>query len=128
MKNETMKQINNTITHIIEKAQTEYNELANFMTKQTGAYVFDNAYECSAKTDINYYFQESGGFAEYMEYRLTHRNITNFSYVLERLIEFWKGDILDSIYVAHLNSETLDTHSWNDLNDLVRYVIFDEII
>ena len=127
MKNETMKQINNTITHIIEKAQREYNELANFMSNQIGSYVFANAYECSAKTDINYYFQE-GGFADYMECRLNHENITNFSYILERLIEFWKGDILDSIYVAHLNSDTLYTNSWNDLNDLVRYVIFDEII
>ena len=127
MKNETMEQINNTITHIIEKAKMEYNELANFMSNQTGAYVFEHAYECSAKTDINFYFQE-GGFADYMECKLTHENINNFPYILERLIEFWKGPILNRIYVAHLNSDTLYTNSWNDLNDLVRYVIFDEII
>ena len=127
MKNETMEQINNTITHIIEKAKMEYNELANFMSNQTGAYVFEHAYECSAKTDINYYFQE-GGFTDYMEHKLTHENIINLSYILECLIKFLESDILDKIYEAHLNSDTLYTNSWNDLNDLVRYVIFNEII
>ena len=63
MKNETMEQINNTITNIIEKAQREYNELVHFMADQTGAYVFEHAYECSAKTDINYFFQ-GGGFTD----------------------------------------------------------------
>ena len=127
MKNETMEQINNTITNIIEKAKMEYNELANFMSNQTGAYVFEHAYECSAKTDINYYFQE-GGFTDYMEHKLTHENIINLSYILECLIKVLERDILDKIYEAHLNSDTLYTISWSDLNDLVRYVIFNEII
>lgn len=126
MKNETMEQINNTITNIIEKAQREYNDLAHFMSDQTGAYVFEHAYECSAKTDINFYFQE-GGFFDYMENKLSHKNI-NLSSILERLKEFLKGDILDSIYEAYFHSSSLSTDSWNDLNDLVRYVIFDEII
>ena len=127
MKNETMEQINNTITHIIEKAQREYNDLVHFMSDQTGAYVFEHAYECSAKTDINFYFQE-GGFTDYMEHKLTHKNIINLSYILECLIKFLESDILDKIYEAHLNSDTLYTNSWDDLNDLVRYVIFNEII
>lgn len=127
MKNETMKQINNTITNIIEKAQMEYNDIVHFMSDQTGAYVFEHAYECSAKTDINFYFQE-GGFFDYMENKLSHKNIINLSYILECLIKFLKSDILDKIYEAHLNSDTLYTNSWNDLNDLVRYVIFNEII
>ena len=126
MKNETIEQINNTITNIIEKAQREYNDLVHFMSDQTGAYVFVHAYECSAKTDINFYFQE-GGFTDYMEHKLTHENI-NLSSILERLKEFLKGDILDSIYEAYFHSSSLSTDSWNDLNDLVRYVIFDEII
>ena len=127
MKNETMEQINNTITNIIEKAQREYNDLVHFMSDQTGAYVFEHAYECSAKTDVNYYFQE-GGFTDYMEHKLTHKNIINLSYILECLIKILESDILDKIYEAHLNSDTLYTNSWNDLNDLVRYVIFNEII
>ena len=126
MKNETMEQINNTITNIIEKAQREYDDLVHFMSDQTGAYVFEHAYECSAKTDINFYFQE-GGFADYMECKLTHENI-NLSSILERLKEFLKGDILDSIYEAYFHSSSLSTDSWNDLNDLIRYVIFYEII
>ena len=127
MKNETMKQINNTISNIIKKAQREYNDLTHFMSDQTGAYVFEHAYECFAKTDINFYFQE-GGFTDYMEHKLTHENIINLSYILECLIKFLESDILDKIYEAHLNSDTLYTNSWNDLNDLVRYVIFNEII
>ena len=31
MKNETMEQINNTITQIVEKEKREYNEFSNFM-------------------------------------------------------------------------------------------------
>ena len=126
MKNETMEQINNTITNIIEKAQGEYNELTNFMSNQTGAYVFEHAYECSAKTDINFYFQE-GGFSEFMDNKLSHNNI-NLSSILERLQEFLKENILDSLYEAYFHSSTLSTDSWNDLNDLIRYVIFYEII
>ena len=32
MKNETMEQINNTITQIVEKEKREYNEFSNFMS------------------------------------------------------------------------------------------------
>ena len=127
MKNETMEQINNTITQIVEKEKREYNEFSNFMSNQKGSYVFVHAYECSSKTDINFYFQE-GGFTDYMEHKLTHENIINLSYILECLIKFLERDILDKIYEAHLNSDTLYTNSWDDLNDLVRYVIFNEII
>ena len=109
MKNETMKQINNTITNIIEKAQREYNEFSNFMSNQKGSYVFVHAYECSSKTDINFYFQE-GGFSEFMDNKLSHKNI-NLSSILERLQEFLKGDILDSIYEAYFPSSSLSTDS-----------------
>ncbi len=126
MKNETMEQINNTITQIVEKEKREYNEFSNFMSNQKGSYVFVHAYECSSKTDINFYFQE-GGFSEFMDNKLSHKNI-NLSSILECLIKFLESDILDKIYEAHLNSDTLYTNSWNDLNDLVRYVIFNEII
>ena len=126
MKNETMKQINNTITQIVEKEKREYNEFSNFMSNQKGSYVFVHAYECSSKTDINFYFQE-GGFSEFMDNKLSHKNI-NLSSTLERLQEFLKENILDSLYEAYFHSSTLSTDSWNDLNDLIRYVIFYEII
>ena len=126
MKNETMEQINNTITQIVEKEKREYNEFSNFMSNQKGSYVFVHAYECSAKTDINFYFQE-GGFSEFMDNKLSHKNI-NLSSILERLQEFLKENILDSLYEAYFHSSTLSTDSWNDLNDLIRYVIFYEII
>lgn len=126
MKNETMEQINNTITQIVEKEKREYNEFSNFMSNQKGSYVFVHAYECSSKTDINFYFQE-GGFSEFMDNKLSHKNI-NLSSTLERLQEFLKENILDSLYEAYFHSSTLSTDSWNDLNDLIRYVIFYEII
>lgn len=126
MKNETMEQINNTITQIVEKEKKEYNEFFNFMSNQKGSYVFVHAYECSSKTDINFYFQE-GGFSEFMDNKLSHKNI-NLSSILERLQEFLKENILDSLYEAYFHSSTLSTDSWNDLNDLIRYVIFYEII
>ena len=126
MKNETMEQINNTITQIVEKEKREYNEFYNFMSNQKGSYVFVHAYECSSKTDINFYFQE-GGFSEFMDNKLSHKNI-NLSSILERLQEFLKENILDSLYEAYFHSSTLSTDSWNDLNDLIRYVIFYEII
>lgn len=126
MKNETMEQINNTITQIVEKEKREYNEFFNFMSNQKGSYVFVHAYECSSKTDINFYFQE-GGFSEFMDNKLSHKNI-NLSSILERLQEFLKENILDSLYEAYFHSSTLSTDSWNDLNDLIRYVIFYEII
>lgn len=126
MKNETMEQINNTITQIVEKEKREYNEFFNFMSNQKGSYVFVHAYECSSKTDINFYFQE-GGFSEFMDNKLSHNNI-NLSSILERLQEFLKENILDSLYEAYFHSSTLSTDSWNDLNDLIRYVIFYEII
>ena len=126
MKNETMEQINDTITQIVEKAKREYNEFSNFMSNQKGSYVFVHAYECSSKTDINFYFQE-GGFSEFMDNKLSHKNI-NLSSILERLQEFLKENILDSLYEAYFHSSTLSTDSWNDLNDLIRYVIFYEII
>ena len=96
------------------------------MSNQKGSYVFVHAYECSSKTDINFYFQE-GGFSEFMDNKLSHKNI-NLSSILERLQEFLKENILDSLYEAYFHSSTLSTDSWNDLNDLIRYVIFDEII
>ena len=126
MKNEIMQKIDNTITQIVEKEKREYNEFFNFMSNQKGSYVFVHAYECSSKTDINFYFQE-GGFSEFMDNKLSHKNI-NLSSILERLQEFLKENILDSLYEAYFHSSTLSTDSWNDLNDLVRYVIFDEII
>ena len=126
MKNEIMQKIDNTITQIVEKEKREYNEFSNFMSNQKGSYVFVHAYECSSKTDINFYFQE-GGFSEFMDNKLSHKNIT-LSSILERLQEFLKENILDSLYEAYFHSSTLSTDSWNDLNDLVRYVIFDEII
>ena len=126
MKDETMEQINNTINQIVEKEKREYNEFSNFMSNQKGSYVFVHAYECSSKTDINFYFQE-GGFSEFMDNKLSHKNI-NLSSILERLQEFLKENILDSLYEAYFHSSTLSTDSWNDLNDLIRYVIFYEII
>ena len=88
MKNETMEQINNTITQIVEKAQREYNEFSNFMSNQKGSYVFVHAYECSSKTDINFYFQE-GGFSEFMDNKLSHNNInlsSSMPTILRRII------------------------------------------
>ena len=126
MKNEIMQKIDNTITQIVEKEKREYNEFSNFMSNQKGSYVFVHAYECSSKTDINFYFQE-GGFSEFMDNKLSHKNI-NLSSTLERLQEFLKENILDSLYEAYFHSSTLSTDSWNDLNDLIRYVIFYEII
>lgn len=126
MKNEIMQKIDNTITQIVEKEKREYNEFSNFMSNQKGSYVFVHAYECSSKTDINFYFQE-GGFSEFMDNKLSHKNI-NLSSILERLQEFLKENILDSLYEAYFHSSTLSTDSWNDLNDLIRYVIFYEII
>ena len=97
MKNETMEQINNTITQIVEKEKREYNEFSNFMSNQKGSYVFVHAYECSSKTDINFYFQE-GGFSEFMDNKLSHKNINLSSIPL-----FLAIYCIDFTYLAFLS-------------------------
>ena len=120
-------EISAIVEKITNKVEQEYNSFKDFMSTQTGLYVFNHSSQCSSKIDLYRYFYNCE-FSYYIENRITKETDTGLKWTLEKLKEFLEKNILDLLYNSYMQSEHIDLNSLNNLNDLIRYVIFDEII
>lgn len=117
------------IDELIEKCKQnvvkEYDEFKADMLKSDTAQVFDNAYKISSYTDLLYYFENDGFTCEiqnYFEYTSHDEEDIN------KLEEFSNKHILYELYENHFKYESLYLVTWEDIDTLVEYVIFDNIM
>ena len=117
------------IDELIEKCKNnvvkEYDEFKSDMLESDTRQVFDNAYKISSYTDLLYYFENDGFTAEIQNYfEYTSDNIED----IDRLEEFSNKHILFELYENHFKYEALYLVTWEDIDTLVEYVIFDNIM
>lgn len=118
----TKNQIDTLIEKIINKVVKEYDIFKKDMLLKTSEFIFDNAYKISSYTDLLYYF-ENDGFAgvieDYFEYSSSNKDD------IQKLEIFSNKDILSTLYESHFHYESLYFNLWEDINILIRSVIFD---
>lgn len=118
----TKTQIDTLIDKIINKVIKEYNIFKKDMLLKTSEFIFNNAYKISSYTDLLYYF-ENDGFAGvikgYFEYSSTNKDD------IQKLEIFSNKDILPTLYESHFKYESLYLNLWEDINILIKYVIFE---
>ena len=117
----TQTQIDTLIDKIINKVIKEYNIFKKDMLLKTSKFIFDNAYKISSYTDLLYYF-ENDGFAGrikgYFEYASKNKDD------IQKLEDFSNKDILPTLYESHFEYEALYFTSWEDIDTLIKFVIF----
>lgn len=117
------------IDELIEKCKNnvvkEYDEFKENMLSLDTRQVYDNAYKISSYTDLLYYFENDGFTAEIQDYfEYTSHNIED----IDKLEEFSNKHILFELYENHFKYESLYLVTWEDIDTLVEYVIFDNIM
>ena len=117
------------IDELIEKCKEnvvkEYDEFKADMLKLNTSQVFDKAYQISSYTDLLYYFENDGFTCEIQNYfEYTSHDVED----IHKLEEFSNKNILFELYEAHFKYEALYLVTWEDIDTLVEYVIFDNIM
>ena len=117
------------IDELIEKCKQnvvkEYDEFKEYMLNLDTRHVYDNAYKISSYTDLLYYFENDGFTCEIQNYfEYTSHNVED----IHKLEEFSNKNILFELYETHFKYESLYLTTWEDIDTLVEYVVFDSII
>ena len=134
----TKTQIDTLIDKIIDKVIKEYDIFKKDMLLKTSEFWIRHSIKCnsikednyillfflkiSSYTDLLYYF-ENNGFAEviegYFKYSSTNKDD------IQKLEIFSNKDILPTLYESHFKYESLYLNLWEDINILIKYVIFE---
>lgn len=117
------------IDELIEKCKEnvvkEYDAFKADMLKLNTSQVFDKAYQISSYTDLLYYFENDGYTCEIQNYfEYTSHDVED----IQKLEEFSHKNILFELYEAHFKYEALYLTTWEDIDTLIEYVVFDNII
>ena len=117
------------IDELIEKCKQnvvkEYDEFKENMLNLDTRHVYDNAYKISSYTDLLYYFENDGFTCEIQNYfEYTSHDVED----IHKLEEFSNKNILFELYEAHFKYEALYLTTWEDIDTLIEYVVFDNII
>ena len=102
----------------------EYDKFKSNMLKLNTTQVFDKAYQVSSYTNLWHYF-EFGGFTEkiqnYFEY--DSDNVKD----IQMLANFSNKNILFELYEAHFEYESLYLTTWDNIDTLIEYVVFNKL-
>ena len=117
------------IDELIEKCKEnvvkEYDAFKADMLKLNTSQVFDKAYQISSYTDLLYYFENDGYTCEIQNYfEYTSHDVED----IQKLEEFSHKNILFELYEAHFKYEALYLTTWEDIDTLIEYVVFDNIM
>lgn len=117
------------IDELIEKCKNnvlkEYDEFKENMLNLDTRHVYDNAYKISSYTDLLYYFENDGFTCEIQNYfEYTSHDVED----IHKLEEFSNKNILFELYEAHFKYEALYLTTWEDIDTLIEYVVFDNIM
>lgn len=117
------------IDELIEKCKQnvvkEYDKFEENMMNLDTRHVYDNAYKISSYNDLLYYFENDGFTCEIQNYfEYTSHEVED----ILKLEEFSNKNILFELYAAHFKYEYLYLTTWVDIDTLVEYVVFDNII
>ena len=117
------------IDELIEKCKQnvvkEYDEFKENMLNLDTRHVYDNAYKISSYTDLLYYFENDGFTCEIQNYfEYTSHDVED----IQKLEEFSHKNILFELYEAHFKYEALYLTTWEDIDTIIEYVVFDNIM
>ena len=122
---DTKVKIDELIEKCKENVVKEYDEFKTDMLKLNTAQLFDKAYQISSYTDLLYYFENDGFTCEIQNYfEYTSHSVED----IDKLEEFSNKNILFELYENHFKYESLYLVTWEDIDTLVEYVIFDNIM
>ena len=109
--------------YIIKKIEKEYENFKNNMCSKTPKEIFESAYRISGYTNLFDYFYD-GGFTDFIDNYISYND--NESFVIEKLKIFSQKQMLSELYESHLHYETLYLNLCEDIDTLMKYVIFDD--
>ena len=120
----TKVKIEELIKKCEENVVKEYDKFKSDMLELNTTQLFDKAYQVSSHTDLLYYFEE-GGFAEEIQNHFEYHsdNVED----IQMLTNFSNKNILFELYEAHFKYETLYLTTWDDINTLIEYVVFNKL-
>ena len=118
------KKIDELVNNMVEKVQKEYDEFKEYMLQRNPEYIFNEAYTISCYTDLLYYFENDGFYNEITKY---FEHYTNNAEDIQNLESFSEKNILNALYQGHFNYENLYFTSWEDIDILVEYIIFNKL-
>ena len=122
---DTKVKIDELIEKCKENVVKEYDEFKTDMLKLNTAQLFDKAYQISSYTDLLYYFENDGFTCEIQNYfEYTSHSVED----IDKLEEFSNKNILFELYEAHFKYEALYLTTWEDIQPLIEYFVFDNII
>ena len=102
----------------------EYDKFKSNMLKLNTTQLFDKAYQVSSYTDLLYYFEEDGFTEEIQNHFEYHSdNVED----IQMLTNFSNKNILFELYEAHFKYEALYLTTWEDINTLIEYVVFNKL-
>lgn len=116
-------EIDGLVDTIVEKVSTEYAEYKEMMLKKSAAEVYDESYRTSGYYDMSEYFENSG-FSEMVMCHSENKTEAGMVEIFNRLREFSEKNILRYLYEMHFKYEGLYLNSWDDINELVKEVVF----
>lgn len=122
----TMEELNEIVMDnakkINDKVVTEFRDFQSEMLSHDSQYIFDNAFKISSYTDLRFYF-ENGGFDDFIIVFFEEHE-DDYSKYLPMLSEMLESNILDILYNAQFDFESLYTTSWEDISSLVKFMYF----
>lgn len=120
----TKVKIEELIKKCEENVVKEYDKFKSDMLELNTTQLFDKAYQVSSYTDLLYYFEE-GGFTEEIQNHFEYHsdNVED----IQMLTNFSNKNILFELYEAHFKYETLYLTTWDDINTLIEYVVFNKL-
>jgi len=120
--------IRTEVERIVKSTEIEYAKFKTFQLTRDAKTLFENAYRISCINDLYYFFINSG-FSDMIENNiiLYQDKVNELNHMLNGLQKM-TGNILKELYSSHFDYETLYTNLWEDIELLIKYVYFDEVI
>lgn len=109
--------------YIIKKISKEYENFKKNMCSKTPKEIFESAYRISGYTNLFDYF-DNGGFTDFINNYIDYKE--NESFVIEKLKIFSQKQMLFELYESHFHYETLYLNLCDDIDALIKYVVFDD--
>lgn len=126
--NEIINNIRTEVERIVKATIKEYEIFEEFQLNQDAKTLFGNAYYISSINDLYYFFVNSG-FSDMIENNITlyQDKVNELNHMLNGLQKM-TDNVLENLYSSHFDYEALYTNLWEDIELLIKYVYFNEII
>ena len=123
-----INKIMSEVDRIVKATETEYKNFKAFQLTRDAKTLFENAYRISCMNDLYYFFNNSG-FSDMINNNISlyEDNEIGLLHIYNSLLGM-TGNVMAELYESQFDYETLYTNLWEDIELLIKYVYFDEVI